>query len=628
MSEQLNMDFLSSTPPPMEEAEEKSYEALDHQLSDLMHALNGDKGNGEKNQTLKHCTLEVSQHTREGQIAIECTQVQQTALLNTHVVGEAGDYKPLILDNGYLYLRRYWQYQQQLADQIKSRLEVAKIDAKVKSWAGERLNHYFPSDEADNEINWQREAAKRALQNQFLIISGGPGTGKTTTITRILALLIESHILQGDIKYKSSKKGGGGLINKGLNILLAAPTGKASIRMLDAILNSVGEAQNKLHLSDEVLSQMPKQASTLHKLLGFIPEKVSFKHNRNNPLNADVILIDEASMIDIAMMSKLIEAVPPHAKLILIGDKDQLSSVETGSVFADMCEGLSLFPLSLEGEGWGEGGEQAKSPNHIITLQKNYRFKQESAIGQLAMAANKGDSKTLLNILHNETKPDCKLIAPITGNQLPGNLISPWQNYFKVLNNPASSITEIFEAFNEYRILCALRRGLNGSTIMSSRIEAELEKQGLIKRRGGFAQQQNQSWYHGRPTMITQNSYSKGLFNGDTGITLVREGETKVYFPDGSSDAEESAFKSYAPVRLPAFETTWAMTIHKSQGSEFDQVTLILPHEVMPLLTRQLIYTGITRAKQTVSIVASGAVLNAGVKTEMVRATRIAELLS
>jgi exodeoxyribonuclease V alpha subunit len=291
-----------------------------------------------------------------------------------------------------------------------------------------------------------------------------------------------------------------------------------------------------------------------------------------------------------------------------------------------MCEGLNSS-LSHQGEGWGEGEAPAKistHPTHIITLQKNYRFKKDSNIGQLAQSANKGDSKTLLNILKDESKLDCKRLEPstLTGTQLPEELTAPWDNYFKILNNPESSIAEIFQAFNQYRILCALRRGLNGSTTLSARIETALAKKGLIKQRPSFGQAQaSQNAYPGRPVMITQNSYSKGLFNGDTGITLIRDGETKVYFPE---EGEEHGFKILSPVRLPTHETTWAMTIHKSQGSEFNQVALILPHEVMPLLTRQLIYTGITRAKEQVSIVASEAVLNAGVKTEMVRATRIA----
>ncbi len=519
-NEQLSMDFASSTaPPPSEENEAKAYEALDHQLSDLMHQLNGDKG-GDKNPILKQCVLEISQHTREGKIAIECSEAQQTELLKTHVVGKAGDYKPLILDHGYLYLRRYWQYQQQLADQIKSRLKLEEIDDDFVSWSQQRLDYYFGEKQQGAETNWQKVAAERALKNQFLIVSGGPGTGKTTTITRILALLIEAH----DLGYLKDTKHTPPLLHdaqKPLNIMLAAPTGKASIRMLDAI----NEAQGKLNAPDNVLQQMPKQASTIHKLLGYILEKVSFKHHKNHPLNADVVLIDEASMIDIALMSKLIEAVPAHAKLILIGDKNQLSSVETGSVFADMCEGLS--PLYPAGGGLGRGEKPSTSEEastHLITLQKNYRFKKDSAIGQLAQATNQGDSKTVLEILMDESKPSCQLIAPSTIeiNQIPPELIAPWENYFSVLNNPQSSISEIFQAFNQYRILCTLRRGLNGSTIMSSRIEAALAKQGFIKLRS--QSQQAQNWYHGRPVMITQNSYSKGLFNGDTGICIIING--------------------------------------------------------------------------------------------------------
>ena len=325
-SEQMSMDF-GSAPPPPEELESASYEALDHQLSDLMHQLNDDKG--DKNSVLKHCALEISQHTRDGQIAIKCNKAQQAELLKTTVVGKAGDYKPLILDKGYLYLRRYWQYQQQLADQIKSRLTLEEADDDFESWAQQRLDYYFGETQEGAEIDWQRVAAERALKNKFLIVSGGPGTGKTTTITRILALLIEAN----DLKHTPPLLHDA---HKPLNIMLAAPTGKAAIRMLDAI----NEAQGKLNASNEVLQQMPKQASTIHKLLGYIPEKVSFKHHKNHPLNADVVLIDEASMIDIAMMSKLIEAVPAHAKLILIGDKNQLSSVETGSVFSDVCNSL------------------------------------------------------------------------------------------------------------------------------------------------------------------------------------------------------------------------------------------------------------------------------------------------
>ena len=604
MSEQLSIVFSEPVDETISQEneggviEEVVYEALDYQLAKLLQKLNG-----QDSSTLEKCILEISKHTREGQIFISCSPDQESELLNNtanNVIGKAGDYKPLILENGYLYLNRYFSYQQQLAENISARTKPTKKDDSTTEWLTERLDFYFNNGnsngnegEGEGEINWQKLASEQALKQSFLILSGGPGTGKTTTISRILALLIEQHLRQ-EPKSSSNK----------FRILLAAPTGKAAIRMLD----SLHDAQQKMNLNENIVKLMPTQASTLHKLLGYQPNTVQFKHNRNHPLNADVVLVDEASMIDIALMSKLVEAVPTQAKLILIGDKDQLSSVETGSVFADICEGL----------------EASQNKNRsIVTLQKNWRFSTDSGIGQLAIATNQSDSQQLLKILHDDEKKDCQLLSPsiIEKNQIPNSLIEPWGNYFKALNNPQSSIAEIFEAFNEYRILCALRRGLNGSTIMSERIESAIVKQGFLHTHS--QQELNKSWYHGRPVMITQNSYSKSLFNGDTGIALIEDQQVKVYFPDGS----DGAYKSFAPVRLPTHETTWAMTIHKSQGSEFNEVALILPHEVMPLLTKQLIYTGITRAKERISIVASESIINAGLKTEVVKATNIAEAL-
>jgi len=621
MSEQLSMfDSLSDPDEPIiTPTPEVIYEPLDKQLAQLMVQLNG-----EKNPVLKNCVLEISKHTREGQIAINCSLDQQTALLKTKVVGEAGEYKPLILDAGYLYLNRYFTYQQHLAGQIKSRLlsvETIKPTQQKANCLQDRLDVYFPKEsESEQETNWQRVAAEQALQQQFLIVSGGPGTGKTTTITRILALLIEQNVIEQQALQPNQAK------NKdSLRILLAAPTGKAAIRMLD----SIRDAQSKLNLSADIIEQLPNHASTLHKLLGYKPNSVQFKHNQQNPLSADVVLVDEASMIDIAMMSKLLDAVSANAKLILIGDKNQLSSVETGSVFADICNGLSNPLSALVGRGEKlETSEGEINTSNIVTLQKNWRFTKDSGIGQLAIATNQGDDQKTLAILKDENQTDCHLVSPdiLSGMKIPNALIAPWENYFKALKNPDASIAEIFEAFNQYRVLCALRRGLNGSTIMSSRIETELAKQGFLQIRSLQNRQNNhkQSWYHGRPVMITQNSYSKGLFNGDTGITLLINDQLNVYFPD----EDGKGFKSLAPVRLPAHETTWAMTIHKSQGSEFNQVALILPHEVMPLLTRQLIYTGITRAKEDVSLVASEGVLSSGIKTQAAQATQIGAVLS
>ena len=590
-------EFSASQAKQEDHSNEPVYDLLDIQLADLIERLNG-----EKNAVLRQCTLDISKQTREGQIALQCSEKQQQVLLESKVVGQADELQPLILDKGFLYLRRYWQYQKNLAERINSRLQAVENKSINQGWLEQRLSHYFTvAPEQDQEKDWQKEAARRALQYPFLILSGGPGTGKTTTISRILALLIES------VENSAQKR---------LKILLGAPTGKAANRMLDSIRDSL----QSMDLDEKVLAQIPTQASTIHKLLGAVPGKSAFKHKRNNPLNADVVLIDEASMIDIALMTKLVEAVPDHARLILIGDKDQLASVETGSVFSDLCLGLA-------------------NSSQLVTLQKNWRFDHGSAIGQLAKAANKGDHKVLLDILQDADMPDCRLFSAklLAGRQLAPELFSPWNDYFNALKKPLSKVSELFlselfEAFNQYRILCALRRGPNGSQIMNSRIEAQLIKQGIIQgNKDKIGKQLNnpqhspqQRWYHGRPIMITQNDYAKGLFNGDTGIALIENGQTKVYFPDSE---QSSGFKAYSPVRLPAHESNWAMTIHKSQGSEFNQVTLILPHEEMPLLTRQLIYTGITRAKQQENVIAEENVLQAGLSSDVVQATQIADAI-
>lgn len=651
MSEQLSI-FSGESAPNKTSAEvsesnltlEPEYEVLDTQLADLMLELNSFEPQNDKDKkalrnTLKECTLEVSKRTREGQIAKEITSEQKHTLLQTTVVGEAGDYMPLIIDseigNGadkmYLYLNRYWQYQYSLAKQINTRIESKESPDKAQQqWVQSRLNDYFKEEQNATEINWQKRAVKLALENRFLIVSGGPGTGKTTTITRLLALLIEQHLhhTEDSANGKMGKKVGGALpsvsettmersdddpkgeikssISNHFNILLAAPTGRAAIRMLDSIREVSQSLQTDLGLDESVLAKMPTQAQTIHKLLGFKPNSAQFKHNRDNPLLADVVLVDEASMIDIALMSKLLDAVPENAKLILIGDKDQLASVETGSIFADICVGLT-------------------DSDNLVTLQKNWRFGTDSDIGQCAIAANQGDSQTLLKVLTDTNRSHAKLILPTDTRDV--DLAEPWRHFFDVLHKPNASLQEIFTAFNQYRVLCALRRGFNGSQTITTRIETALEKQQLIERRRG-SNNQLSSWYHGRPIMISQNSYNRGLFNGDTGITLIRDGEIKVFFPGSSeSDETENEFKSFSPVRLPKHETTWAMTIHKSQGSEFNQVILILPQEEMPLLTRQLVYTGITRAKEKVSIVATEDVVKAGINAEVVKATRIDQKL-
>ena len=575
--------------------ETPEYDVLDYQLANLLEQLNK-----KKNKPLRKIALDISKQTREGRIALACDTTLTEELLANKVVGTGEEYTPLTLDNHYIYLRRYWAYQQRLADQISARLSFVAEKDQQREWIKQRLAHYFVQDNKSDETNWQQTAAALALISRFLIISGGPGTGKTTTITRILALLIEQHQLSSQ---------------QPLRFSLAAPTGKAAMRMSESILESIEREGDKL--SDEIKQQFPQESSTLHRLLGYIPNSTEFRFNKNNHLATDIVIIDEASMIDLALMTKLFEAIPPQASIILLGDKDQLAAVETGSVFTDICatadnqssEVITHYLQEVTGDTLSkEQIETQLAPidNHIICLLKSWRFDQNSGIGRLASAVNYGKTEDALNSLESHDFSDIQLILPteLTISQL----LSPWQDYLQALKSNAS-IKELFAVFNQFRILSALRKGMNGSTYLNQKLEQQFSQQKQLYT--------GKRWYHGRPIMITENSYSTGLFNGDIGITLIKNGQAQVWFKTNDG------IKAFSPVRLPQHETAWIMTIHKSQGSEFERVLMILPTEDTPVLTRQLIYTGITRAKQQLEIISDPSILELGIKREIPQATQI-----
>jgi exodeoxyribonuclease V alpha subunit len=581
---------MNHTPIP----EQQEYDALDYQLADLVEQLDH-----KKNKTIRTLTLDISKKTREGCIALASEPALENALLAHKVVGTTAECTPLVLDHGFIYLYRYWSYQQRLTQQIRSRLSFIDTNTTQRNWIKQRLAHYFSLDNANhkNEINWQQSAAALALISRFLIISGGPGTGKTTTITRILALLIEQH--------QHTKQAP-------LCFSLAAPTGKAAMRMSESIRESIKREGDTL--SEEVKQQLPQTASTIHRLLGYRPNRTEFHFNNKNHLASDIVIIDEASMIDLALMTKLFEAISPQAIIILLGDKDQLSSVEIGSVFTDLCASadngydadLIAYLQNVTGDTVNLTHNSQSTPidNHIVCLLKSWRFNRMGSIGKLATAVNQGKAKDALHTLKKAT--DTQLISPskLTAKQL----TSPWQHYLHALKTDVS-IDDLFIAFNHFRTLSALRKGMKGCIYLNRQLEKH------------FSQQQQlytgKRWYHGRPIMITENSYRTGLFNGDIGITLIHNGETNVWFQTNEGE------KAFSPIRLPQHETAWVMTIHKSQGSEFEHATLILPTEDTPILTRQLLYTGITRAKQQLDIIATSSILQLAIQRSSPQATQI-----
>ncbi|WP_314926107.1 exodeoxyribonuclease V subunit alpha [Aeromonas piscicola] len=451
--------------------------------------------------------------------------------------------------------------------------------------------------------NGQKLAAATAAARPFAVISGGPGTGKTTTVAKLLAILVETGLQAG----------------KAPAIRLVAPTGKAAARLTE----SIGSALQALDLPPEWVEAIPTEAGTLHRLLGVIPGRSQFRHHAGNPLHLDLLVVDEASMVDLPMMARLLDALPSHARLILLGDKDQLASVEAGAVLGDICsfieQGISPAQaqwLSRQ-TGYRLQGTPAGAPvrDSLCLLAKSWRFDQHSGIGQLARACNSGDA-TAVESVWGMGFSDISL-HPWAGeayDALIAQGVAGYGSYLKAARageEPAA----VFKAFNGFQILCALRDGPFGVLGLNERLELALSRAGLIARDG--------DWYAGRPVMVVRNDHGVGLYNGDMGLCLPDEtGRLKVWFeqPDGT-------LRALLPSRLPPHETVYAMTIHKSQGSEFAHTVLVLPDSASPLLTRELVYTGITRAKARLDLYGDRALLAQAVRKKTERYSGLAERL-
>ncbi len=525
----------------------------------------------------------------------------RTALIQSCLVNSGPGNTPLVLQNNRLYLRRYWQYQETVLSEIHQRLQPT--GSALPQSVQHTLQALFAA--SSGQTDWQKIACVLALRSRFAIITGGPGSGKTTTLTKLLCLLIQLAETE--------------TTNRQLDILLAAPTGKAAARVSE----SIGKALQQLQVSAAIKQQIPEKAGTLHRLLGSHPNSRCYRHNRQNPLLADIVIIDEASMIDLEMMAALLEALPSHARLILLGDKDQLASVEAGSVLGDLCQGAELAAYNEETRAWihhytNEILSPAEHSGSLINQQTvmlriSHRFGEHSGIGQLAKAVNHGNTLQAENILYDRTRfADLEhvVLTQATDNRLKNLVLAKgsadnkpgYGEYLHLIQqlrpNHADDYSAwalaVLNAFDCFRILCALRQGDWGVAGLNQHIEQWL-----------FPDKKSGSWYAGRPVMISRNDYNLGLMNGDIGITLPdASGKLRVVFP-GHEASAQSNLRWISPMRLPELETAFAMTVHKSQGSEFQHVALILPEVRSPVLTRELVYTGITRAKTCFSLLES-----------------------
>lgn len=497
----------------------------------------------------------------QGNTCLKLTTPQQELLFDAKLAtSPANDSTvlPLHIDEfGHLYLRRYWDYEQRLIAKLRamqqSHFPISNLDTLLDA---------FFEKTSDSETNWQREAAKCAVNQNFTIITGGPGTGKTTTVVKILAILQQ---LNAD---------------KPLHIALAAPTGKAAMRLQESITNS----KRSLNCAESIRNTLPESVTTIHRLLGAKPPSPYFRYNEKNLLPYDLIVIDEASMIDLAMMSKLVEAIKPSARLMLLGDKEQLASVEAGTVLADLTQAL---------------------PDNTKELKKTYRFKGE--IKFFAEAINQKNAMQAWAITQQQNS-----VIEHLGDDYLAYLAEKHHDYFHSIKT-GKSFADIYAAFNKFQILCAHREGKNSVSDLNYRLEKTLQGQKHINL--------STTWYVGRPIMIMQNNATLQLYNGDIGLCLHDEsGDVKVFFPrlDGS-------FQGYSPARLPHCETVFAMTIHKSQGSEFEEICVCLPEYHQTILTKELLYTAITRAKERIKLVTSEAIFTATVQANVTRVTGLVE---
>ncbi|WAW09930.1 exodeoxyribonuclease V subunit alpha [Oxalobacter vibrioformis] len=498
---------------------------------------------------------------------------------------------PLILDAGNrLYLHRYFAYERTLARRIQALKTVMPVDTAAARLA---LDRFFGKAEAKT-ADWQRLAAALAMRGCLTIISGGPGTGKTTTVANILACLLSQQPAQ--------------------RIMLAAPTGKAAMRMLEAI-----RAQTARFPAD-VQAKMPSEAFTLHRLLGMTSTAGVFRHHADNPLLVDTLVVDEASMIDLAMASHLFNALPAHARLIMLGDKDQLSAVEAGAVFSELSADPALTPACRAdlADMTGIPAEAVTPPQALsdtgladstVWLNRNFRFTADSGISQLALAIRDGRITEAETALENAPDGSVTWLSRDTAAALPKGVITfLHENHAAYLDAVAQSPDDpqaVFAAFERFRVLCATREGAYGVSAVNTLMATYA--------RGRLDIPPRQTWYTGRPVMIMENDYVLRLFNGDIGIVLPGEnGTPMVFFPSDGGD-----FRAISPARLPAHETAFAMTVHKSQGSEFDALLILIPPYPTPLITRELLYTAVTRARRHVSLVCSEAVLENGILTSV-----------
>ena len=504
---------------------------------------------------------------------------------------------PLVLENGLLYLRRYREYEFRLAIRLQQ-MAARVADASDMTALAPLFETIFPDARAGDDH--QAHAAAVALLHSVLLVTGGPGTGKTTTIARLLLLLIARAQVSGKVPPR---------------IALAAPTGRAAERMAESLRNAVEHLRGMPGVDAALCDALPTQASTLHRLLGSIPDSPRFRFDADNPLPFDIVVVDEASMVDLPLMCKLVEAVPLGARLVLLGDPDQLPSVEAGDVLSAILDAAgdgdalaippTLAPL-LGDRDTAHANARTVLSGHHVRLLRGYRQAATLDLSPLAAAVREGDADTAVALLHagqlagvhfHENRFD-----PLQAQR--DGLLSHWRSLAE-LDDPCLALDQA----SRLRLLTAVREGPQGARALNARIE-----DALAGHRGPV-------YFHGRLLLVTENNHRQRLFNGDIGICLRNtQGVVLAWFP---GDAENGP-RPFHPSALPAHESAFAMTVHKAQGSEFDRVWLQLPRQPSRVLSRELVYTAVTRARREVHVCASADSLRQALQRRVERVSGLA----
>ncbi|MCK5665066.1 MAG: exodeoxyribonuclease V subunit alpha [Thiotrichaceae bacterium] len=496
------------------------------------------------------------------------------------------DNAPIVLDQQALYLRRYWQYEVEVAQSIAQRMNLSPLSEQEQLKAKTIFSQLFKHVPLNNDIDWQKVAVANALGRQLSIISGGPGTGKTYTVTRLLASLQAVHDGQ-------------------LTLLMSAPTGKAAQRLKESIVSAKEDLKTN-NVDEFIVNSIPEEATTLHRLLGFRPQSLKLSYNEKHPLKCDVLLIDEVSMIDLPMMARVLRALPLEARLILLGDADQLPSVETGNVLADIVcrdhpgyqSGAVTQISTISGQSVLENNSSHYS--HLTLLTQSRRFGGE--IGALAIEVISAQAQQSWQRLKKNEQQSTHFEQQKSSEltYLSDALYETWlsqscKHYFLKISM-AENLNDAFSALSVFRILLPTRIGERGVEHLNHIIEQQLRRNNKAISPAGH--------YKGRPIMVVQNSYASNLFNGDVGLIWPdANGKLMAWF-----EQENGQYRHISLARLPGIETVYAMTIHKTQGSEFNHVAIVLPQQTMSILSPELLYTGLTRAKEHLTIIGSEAV--------------------